>query len=183
MASLGAVASKFFSIPRPKNISFSSVSHTNYNRAFDKVCEYFSLRCDKTKRSFNFRQHQLRRMFAQAFYWSAFGDLDVLRWFLAHTDKAHVYRYITEYIPGAVLNTIKAEFTAEFLIRGNETHSKLEDAVRARFGTSSFSLLDREEFESYLAHMFEMGQVVMEPDFLQQDNGVKLQFKYEITHA
>lgn len=183
MASLGAVSSSLFAVPRSQSIGFSGVHHTNYNRSFDKACAYFELWSEDTKQSFNFRQHQLRRMFAQAFYWSAFGDLDVLRWFLAHTDKSHVYRYITEHVPGTVLNTIKAEFTAEFLSRGNQTHSKLEEAVVTRFGTSAFSLLDREEFESYLSHMFEVGQIVMEPEFLDQNNGLELQFKYEVRHA
>lgn len=183
MASFGATHFGLFSTPRAKNVAFSSMHHVNYNRSFDKACRYFDLRCDRTQQTFNFRQHQLRRIFAQAFYWSAFGDLDVLRWFLAHTDKAHVYRYITEHVPGAVLNTIKAEFTAEFLSRGNDTYTALEYAVMDRFGTTSFSLLDRGEFESYLTHMFTTGQVFMEPDFLNHIDGEQLRFKFEIAHA
>ncbi|MGE8050007.1 hypothetical protein ACQKPT_17125 [Pseudomonas monteilii] len=183
MASFGAINFGLFASPRSKSVAFSSIHHVNYNRSLDKACRYFDLRCDKTQQAFNFRQHQLRRIFAQAFYWSAFGDLDVLRWFLAHTDKAHVYRYITEHVPGAVLNTIKAEFTAEFLSRGNDTSTALEYAVAERFGTTSFSMLDRDEFESYLAHMFTTGQVIMEPDFLHRADGEQLKFKFEIAHV
>lgn len=183
LVALGAHPHGLFSRPLHNLIAFGKSDAKNYNTALNKACEHFKLKCEITKKGYFIRQHQLRRLFAQAFYWSAFGDLDILRWFLAHTDKAHVYRYITDHVPGAVLNTIKAEFTAEFLSRGNETHSKLEEAIISHFGTSSFSLLDREEFESYLVHMFETGQIVMEPDYFEQDNDSKLQFKYEIEYV
>ncbi|MEC6744610.1 hypothetical protein [Pseudomonas qingdaonensis] len=183
LVTLGAHPHGLFSKPLHNQIAFGKSNVKNYNTALNKACEYFKLKCNNTKKGYFIRQHQLRRLFAQAFYWSAFGDLDILRWFLAHTDQAHVYRYITDHVPGAVLNTIKAEFTAEFISRGNETHSKLEEAIIAHFGTSSFSLLDREEFESYLVHMFETGQIVMEPDYFEQDNQSKLQFKYEIEYV
>ncbi|WP_330208097.1 hypothetical protein [Pseudomonas sp. Z13] len=172
-----------FAIPSHRAASLGSANHSSYNKALNIACDYFQIYCEKTHQKYNLRQHQLRRLFAQAFYWSAFGDLDVLRWFLAHTDKAHVYRYITEHVPGAVLTTIKAEFTAEFLSRGNKTFSDLEKAIVDHFGTASFSVLDREEFESYLAHLINTCKVTIEPDFFEGRSGEPVKFKFEVLYV
>ena len=85
----------------------------NLDNNLDVFCDYFetpTVNINGEIHRFYYRQHQLRRFFAKAFFHSrAFGGIECLRWFLAQTDIEHTYRYTSDAIPGSVLNEIKAE--------------------------------------------------------------------------
>ncbi|MBF4274743.1 integrase, partial [Vibrio anguillarum] len=92
------------------------LSHTDsksYNAHLDALCDYLEtdlVRYDNGEYRRNYvRQHQLRRFFAMAFFWSkGFDGMDALRWMLGHSDMEHLYNYISESETGAVLNGAKA---------------------------------------------------------------------------
>lgn len=150
----------------------SSLTSPVFNIAFDRFCDYFNSPLDKNGRRYYVRQHQLRRFFAMLFFWGrSFGGLDTLCWFLGHSDTEHVYRYITESTPGAVLISAKAQFIGEKIKVGENVDSELCDLLEKRFGTRNFSILDSEELEEYLASLLSTGAVNIEPQFIDTKDG------------
>ena len=109
------------------------------------------------------------------FFWSnAFGGMDTLRWFLAHTDAEHLYRYITESTPGAVLRSVKAEFACEAVTRRSEAAEALADLVADRFSTRDFTLLEACEIQDYVEGLLESGRVLVEPHFLDSRGSYRI---------
>lgn len=160
-----------FAQPNRKSISFS-VCHSTYNRALDTFCDYFESPMDDRGRRFYVRQHQLRRFFSMLFFWGrAYGGLETLRWFLGHTDVEHVYHYITESTPGAVLRTAKASFGAEALRNAEESAADLANLVERHFGTRQFAVLDSTELEEYINDLLETRAIEIEPQFFTSPEG------------
>ncbi|MFA0403548.1 integrase [Vibrio sp. 10N.222.52.C12] len=96
-----------------KRTQLSQVGHMTYNAHFDALCDYVEtdlVQYDNGEYRRNYvRQHQLRRFFAMAFFWSkGFDGMDSLRWMLGHSDMEHLYHYISESQTGAALNGAKA---------------------------------------------------------------------------
>lgn len=101
----------------------------SYNQALDIVCDYFESRkvtIDRVQRRYYLRQHQLRRFIALAFYHSSGGNIEALRHLLGHADVEHVYIYISESMPGAILDTAKAEVIVDFLFDGEDSIEGLD---------------------------------------------------------
>ncbi|XNG94815.1 integrase [Vibrio cyclitrophicus] len=97
------------------------VDHKSYNTNLDNACDYHETLLVKYStvelRRLYVRQHQLRRFFAMAFFWSKrFKGMDSLRWMLAHSDVQHLYNYISELESGAVLLGVKATAITRSLI-------------------------------------------------------------------
>lgn len=138
-----------------------------YEQNIDYFCDYFETPLRDGKR-FYIRNHQLRRFFALSFFWgSGFGGMDTLRWFMGHTDPQHLYRYITENTPGEVLRHAKSQFLSETL----DEHTELRELISARFGTVDFTVLNTDELEEYIDEMIIDGEVDVEPEFIEDDNG------------
>ncbi len=79
------------------------------------------------------RQHQLRRFFAMAFFWSkGFDGMDALRWMLGHSDMEHLYHYISESETGAVLNGAKASVIVRGVVDSTSELAKLEGIEEVR---------------------------------------------------
>lgn len=96
-----------------KRCQLSSVDYGTFNSHLDSVCDYFEtdlVQYDTGEYRRNYvRQHQLRRFFAMAFFWSKrFKGMEALRWMLAHSDIEHLYHYISESEQGTVLTGVKA---------------------------------------------------------------------------
>jgi len=140
------------------------------HQSIDFFCDYFEVPLNKLGQRYYIRQHQLRRFFALSFFWgSGFGGMDTLRWFLGHTDAQHLYHYITETSPGAVLVHAKAQFLAETI----DEHKELKELLSKRYGTSDFTILETDELEDYISQLIDSGEVQMEPDFFEDDDGNK----------
>jgi integrase len=111
---------------RPDNISFRQMCPTTYNACLSTICDFtqtptIALENGQVAR-FYVRQHQLRRFFAMAFFAAAgFKDLDALRAFLGHSDIQHLYTYIVEITPGAMLQSVKTEALTKAVLSGNST--------------------------------------------------------------
>lgn len=141
--------------------------HHGYAQNFDLFCDYFETPLRDGKR-FYIRTHQLRRFFALSFFWgSGFGGMDTLRWFMGHTDLQHLYHYITESTPGDVLRHVKSQFLAETL----SEHVELRDLLSDRYGTADFTVLNSGDLEEYIDELILTGEVDVEPEFIEDDNG------------
>lgn len=148
-------------------------------RSVDLFCDFFEIDTDKEGRRYYFRTHQLRRFFAMIFFWHAgYGQMDTIRWFLGHTDIEHLYRYVTESIPGQVLHDIKAEFALERMAAGDEEAQSLTDVVQRKFGASSVSLLDEGELSEYVTELLATGATQIEPVFFS--DGAQRKFRIAI---
>lgn len=161
-----------FTMPQKNNfkeIAPDYVTKTSYDEKLDMLFDYLEAPVINEKRMY-IRQHQLRRFFAMAFFWKGgFGSLDTLRWFLSHTDVSHVYNYITETVPGEVLKEVKAQYVAENI---NE-YDMLKKLIIKKFKTENFDLLDTQTLTEYVESLLANNQVVIEPEFLTDDNNNK----------
>ncbi|NOJ10390.1 integrase [Vibrio splendidus] len=116
------------------------LSHTNvssYNAHLDALCDFMEtdlVRYDNGEYRRNYvRQHQLRRFFAMAFFWSkGFDGMDALRWMLGHSDMEHLYHYISESEAGAVLNGAKASVIVRGVVDSASELAKLDGIEEVR---------------------------------------------------
>jgi len=167
-----------FSYPSADGTRICALLSPAYNESLDRFCDYAETPLTEDGLRYYLRQHQLRRSFAMAFFWGgSFGGLDTLRWFLGHTDVEHLYHYITESVPGAVLRSIKVDYATHAM----ESHTVESDAfsefVRSTFGISTYTVLDSEEVEEYVGLLLDRGDVSVEPEFFELDG----QKRYKIV--
>lgn len=151
-----------------------------YNESLDYFCDYIQVPLNQLGQRYYIRQHQLRRFFAILFFWGGgLEHLDTLRWFLGHTDSAHLYRYITEQIPGALLRGVQAQWASESLKKGWSETQALAEFLQQRYGTSNFTLLDSDALTVYIEDLIDEGLVRVEPEFL--DDGRTYRILVKIT--
>jgi len=163
--------SYLFARPDP-NGSFLVSGPSSYNRALDSFCDYFEVPLNEHGQRYYIRQHQLRRFFAMLFFWGrSFGGMETLSWFLGHTDVEHLYHYITESTPGAVLRGVKSTFATQKVQEQAEGTEALADLLGKKFGIRQFSVLDRDELEDYIEDLMEEGKLEIEPEFFETPNG------------
>ncbi|MFA0248028.1 integrase [Vibrio sp. 10N.261.45.A4] len=115
----------------------NSVQSTTYNAHLDALCDYVEtdlVKYENSEYRRNYvRQHQLRRFFAVAFFWSKGIDgMDTLRWMLGHSDMEHLYNYISESETGAVLNGAKASVIVRGVVDSTSELAKLEGVEEVR---------------------------------------------------
>ncbi|MEZ9997169.1 integrase [Vibrio lentus] len=115
----------------------SQVEHMTYNAHLDALCDFIEtdlVEYDNGEYRRNYvRQHQLRRFFAMAFFWSkGFDGMDALRWMLGHSDMVHLYHYISKSEAGAVLNGAKASVIVRGVVDSISELAKLEGIEEVR---------------------------------------------------
>ncbi|MEC7942111.1 MAG: integrase [Pseudomonadota bacterium] len=120
-----------------KNSQLNQVTYKTYNAHLDALCDYLEtdlVEYDNGGYRRNYvRQHQLRRFFAMAFFWSkGFDGMDALRWMLGHSDMEHLYHYISESETGAVLNGAKASGIVRGVVDSTSELAKLEGIEEVR---------------------------------------------------
>lgn len=120
-----------------KNSQLSQIFFVSYNAHLDALCDYLEtdlVEYDNGEFRRNYvRQHQLRRFFAMAFFWSkGFDGMDALRWMLGHSDMEHLYHYISESETGAVLNGAKASVIVRGVVDSTSELAKLEGIEEVR---------------------------------------------------
>lgn len=116
------------------NSKYCQLSHVvpaSFNAHLDDLCDYLEtdlVEYDNGEYRRNYvRQHQLRRFFAIAFFWSGgFDGMDALRWMFGHSDMEHLYHYISESETGAVLNGVKASVIVRGVVDSTSELAKLE---------------------------------------------------------
>ncbi|EGQ9327729.1 integrase [Vibrio vulnificus] len=120
-----------------KNCQLSQVKHPSYNAHLNALCDYVEtdlVQYDNGEYRRNYvRQHQLRRFFSMAFFWSkGYDGLDALRWMLGHSDMEHLYHYISESETGAALNGAKASVIVRGVVDSNSELAKLDGIEEVR---------------------------------------------------
>jgi hypothetical protein len=161
-----------FSVPGVRGLRVPSV--LTFNECLDAFCDFFETPLDEGGRRHYLREHQFRRFFIIAFFFSArTRNLDTLRWFIAHTDAQHLWHYLTNLVSGDLYREVAAYFLADELrlpeeervVEIHETaHERLTSHLESQFGTKKFSLVDAETLELYLQSQIDSGLVV-EPEF------------------
>lgn len=155
------------------NGKLQSISHTSYNNSLNFFCDYTETDLDMLGRRYYLRQHQLRRFFAQIFFWSQTNDeLDVLRWVLGHTDPEMVYHYITETTPGSILRELKAGWGTDSIRASDGQTENLALYLRTHYGVTDFSLLNDETIDGYIEFSLKHGDIDIEPHFFTNGSTV-----------
>lgn len=165
---------------------FYSCTSENFNRSLDYFCDYFQTAKNNVGERYYIRQHQLRRFFAMLFYHSSsFGGLETLQWMLAHTNRRHVWNYITESMTGAELMSSKSQHVAEQMHHnGLESYENLKQFLRGRYGSDEFLLWDIDDLEDEITHLQKEGLVEIDPDFFEDENGEQMRVVVKIVeHA
>lgn len=162
-----------FSIPVLTSPGLRKIGASTFNSTLDHFCDFVEMPCNADGQRFYIRAHQQRRFFALLFFWGADGALDTLRWFLGHTDVEHVYRYITESTPGAILREAKVQYVQEKLQQEEGVFNQLAEILQRRFGTQNFSILDARDLDEYLEGLLVTGQMTVEPEFFITPSGVR----------
>lgn len=109
------------------------------------------------------------------FFWGGgFGGMDTLRWFLGHTDVAHLWHYITETTPGATIRSVAAEWAAYSVKHATQAAELLANELREHFGTSDFSVLDEEALTLHLEDLIDEGRLIIEPQFLDRGRSYRI---------
>ncbi|WP_157896975.1 hypothetical protein [Pseudomonas putida] len=155
------------------NAKLGRVTHNAFDFKLDMFCDYFETERDPSGRRYYFRNHQLRRFFAQVFFWNSNTPdcLEVLRWILGHGDSEMVYHYITESTPGQVLREVKAEWGAQMLRSAPEKVSDLAEYVLKKYNISDFAILPEDQLEEYLYYCLSNHSIEVEPEFLTTHDG------------
>lgn len=156
-----------------------------YNRNLDIFCDYFEVQLNTKGERHYIRQHQLRRFFSMLFFHSSsFGGLETLQWMLGHTEVRHVWHYITETMDGAVLRGAKAQYVAEQLHNGGtQSYDGLAALLKERYGTENFALVDTDELEEEIVELMKSGEVEIEPEFFEDENGQHIRIITKIKEA
>ena len=114
------------------------------------------------------------------FYGAGYGGLDTLRWFMGHTDARHVWHYISEALPGAVLQNVAMEWAVYQVKHSTPEAGALASELMDHFGTPDFSLLDEEALVAHLDDLMADGRLSIEPEFL--DDGRKYRIAVVLRH-
>lgn len=167
LVDIGAIShtTNVFACPANRGLSpLCAHESAKYNESIDFFCDWTQTPLDELGRRYYIRQHQLRRFFCMLFFWGgSFGGLETLRWFLGHTDVDHLWRYITESTPGAVLRGVAAEWAATSVMQRSPETEELRAILKEHFGTSNFECLESEVLEDYLLDLIEDDVMTVEP--------------------
>ncbi|MEP1216639.1 MAG: integrase [Marinobacter sp.] len=171
--------------PGTGEIRLSYSGQCTHHRNFDAFCDYFETPLNDDNQRYYIRQHQLRRFFSMLFFYSSsFGGLETLQWMLGHTDRKHVWHYITETTDGPVLRGAKAQYITEYLYhKGDDNYKELACLLKAKFGTDDFHLVDSNEIEDYITSLLEEGNIEIEPEFFEDENGEQMRVIVKILDA
>lgn len=170
----------------PSSLGYAGLQECSihlYNRHLDFACDYFESDLNDAGQRYYVRQHQLRRFFAiMFFYTNSFGELDTLRWMLGHRDIEHVWHYLTECLDPKDIRGAGARYFADRAKQDRlENYQTLKDLLAAKFGTTSFKLVDEQEIESYLEAMLEEGKARIEPHFFNDENGKSMKVLFIVS--
>lgn len=170
-----------FSRPGRRSKPLILPTQSNFNSSMDAFCDYFELDTKKPGVRYYIRQHQLRRFFAQLFFWSyGSGQVEILIWMLGHTSSEQFYRYISENTPGEVLRNVKSEWTAHELKANHLEAHPLQTLILNHFGTNKVSVIDDAELIDYLDYLQHDNLISVTPLFPSEANQTDVCIVYEI---
>jgi hypothetical protein len=174
-----------FSTPNQMDaMSLLPASTFSFLRNFDLLFDYFETPLNADGQRYYIRQHQLRRFFALLFFHFFDGNrINGIRWHLGHADIAHVWHYITEVIDGACLRGAKSQYIVEKMMKDKHTSYKnLAEYLESKYGIADFMLVDAEEADAYIQDEMKNGNITVEPEFFEDENGTYMKVIVKITH-
>ncbi|MCP3713137.1 hypothetical protein M3I54_40730 [Paraburkholderia sp. CNPSo 3274] len=149
-------------------------TETRFNAALDVFCDFFETPLNRDGQRYYLREHQFRRFLIIAFFFGARqSNLETLRWFIGHTDAAHLWHYLTNTVSGDMHREAAAYFLTDELQLPEEervveihehVREELATLVEARFQTREYALIDAETLEDYLKILLEKN-ITVEPVF------------------
>ncbi|WP_155742514.1 hypothetical protein [Variovorax paradoxus] len=161
-----------FSFPKARSHGLAVASSTACNDMLDVFCDFIQIPVNARNQRHYIRHHQLRRFFPMIFFWgNSFSGLDTLRWFLGQTDPEHLYNYITESTPGAILRDVKIDYAVESTLDEDPQTLPLLQLIESRYGTRSVKVLDAEELSLYVEELVLEGKISIEPEFFDGPDG------------
>lgn len=176
---------KLFGIPYILSSNYGT-GQPNLRRCFDRFCDYFEVDLDEHGRRYYVRAHQLRRNFAMLFFWhGSFGGVELLRYFLGHSNSSMTYRYVTEAISGKVLRRVKAS-VAKDLIKAEHTATEaLANLIceRYKLSLSELHILPETDVVDYIEDLLTSGAASVEPEFFIGPMGEEYRILYKVTQA
>lgn len=182
LLSSATASDRLFSKPRHREVGLAGMSLMDATKVLNRFSDYFETQLSSDGRRYYIRTHQMRRFFAMTFFWNGgFGGLDTLRWFLGHTNLEHIYHYITETVPGEVLRRVSAEYASEALVSGQSNSKSLGAFLEARYGVSSFSIMQSDEVADYIEDLIIEGILKIEPVFFDTPSGRRYEILFKIT--
>lgn len=169
---------RIFAIPQNQRPCFASNDSVKSYENLDTLFDYLNIETIDGKRPY-VRQHQLRRFFAMAFFWSSgFKSIDTLRWFLGHTNAQHVYHYIQENNSGEILNSVKAQYIGENV----KKYENLSEIFENKFNTKNYNLISQEDLMEYIKDLLDDGSISVEPEFFEDSNGNKFEIILKVKN-
>lgn len=169
---------KLFFAPRAYNPFFPVKCKKTIYENLDNMFDYFEIDLIDNKRPY-VRQHQLRRFFAMAFFWSkGFKSIDTLRWFLGHTNAEHVYSYIKENTQGEILNNVKSQYVSENI----KDYKNIEGILKETYNIENYSLIEKDDLAEYINSMLEDNLIKIEPEFIENDEGQKFEIIIKVKN-
>lgn len=167
------------------SLEFTAINSNTYNRNFDYFCDFFETtvvavpNCGNCR--YYIRQHQLRRFFAMAFFWSGvFDGLEAVRYMLCHSDLEDLYHYITESNTGEVLNGVKSERIAYSLLNGNideiSNVEALRDLLVSRYKVSSVHIKTIDEIYTDYSYQLDNGIAISDASLGEFKRSISLEY-------
>ncbi|MDG9922399.1 MULTISPECIES: hypothetical protein [unclassified Pseudomonas] len=173
---------KLLSLPDRSTLKIKRTNSKGYYDVIDLFCDHAQIPLNEFGQRYYLREHQLRRFFAQAFFWSSLGNLHTLRWMLGQTDPEHIYRYISDNVPGEIFIDVKAEFVTEVLLHRQHSNPELESLVEEHFNTNRLSILLEEEVRDYIQLLIKDKTILVEPHYYYSDTGKSYDILIEVLH-
>lgn len=166
-----------------QNPPFYGTVEPDFERYFDRFCDYFEVSTDDKGRRYYVRTHLLRRNFAMLFFWyGSFGGIEVLRYFLGHTKPSHTYRYVTEALRGKAMRGIKATVAKDLIRADHAATQDLADFICWRYGVAldELFILPERDVIAYVEELLETGEVEIEPEFIDSPDGERYRIVYSV---
>lgn len=134
----------------------------------DLFMDYIEMPCDGERRYY-VRFHPLRRFLPQIFMESGNPhSVEILSWFLGHTDPEQIWAYIREICPRNDIYQSAAQTVSKQLREQNPAYDDLAKLVRARYGVRDFWAVSEETLNGYIYK-------------LQQDGSAEVDFEYFVS--
>lgn len=177
-----AVPKVLFVMPLADGSGLRAMTAADFALCLNRFSDWMASPLDERGRRHYPRIHQLRRNFAMWFFYrGGTGGLEVLRYFLGHTNWRDVWRYIQESVSGRVLTWIRAGYAASHVQAGQDDAQSLARLIVERYGIADLKILPEADLTDHIADLLKRGEVTVEPIFFDGANGEDYKIMINVT--
>lgn len=138
----------------------------------DCFFDYIEMPLSRDLRRYYIRFHQTRRFFPQVFMDSGIdANIDVIEYFLGHTNREEVWTYILETCSGDAINQSAAQSATAQLRAGNLAFEELANLLYEVYGVRDFWAVSEEELNGYILSLEELGDIRPEIEYFSTPDG------------